>query len=70
MGEGPKRVLAPPTVTVVFRWFSTILRAAVDDGILRSSPCRGVKLPRRETVQVVPLEVAEVQRLIDTVDRR
>jgi integrase len=68
--KGRGEVLAPATVTVVFRWFATILRAAIDDGVLRTSPCRGVKLPRRERVQVVPLEVEQVLHLVETIDER
>lgn len=39
--KGRSDVLAPATTVVVYRWFSTIMRAAVEDGLLRVSPCRG-----------------------------
>jgi integrase len=68
--KGRSEVLAPSTLMVVFRWFATIMRSAVEDRALSSSPCRGVKPPRRERVQVVPLEVEQVLRLVDVVDER
>ena len=68
--KGRSAHLAPSTVEVVFRWFGTIMRAAIDDGIIRSTPCRGVKLPKRERRQVVPLETEAVRALIEAVGPR
>lgn len=68
--KGRSEVLAPATVIVIWRWVSTIFRAAVDDGVVRVSPCRGVKLPKRERAQVVPLETEVVQGLVDALPER
>ena len=40
--------LAPGTVTVVYRYLASMFRAAVADGLIVQSPCRGVVLPKRE----------------------
>lgn len=68
--KGRSDVLAPGTVIVIWRWVSSIFRAAVDDGVVRTSPCRGVKLPKRERQQVVPLETETVRALIDAMPDR
>jgi integrase len=65
--KGRAKVLAPGSVSVMFRWFSTILRAACDDGLIRATPCRGVKLPRAQRVEVVPLATDEVEALLAAV---
>lgn len=62
--------LAPATVEVVYRYVVAIFRAAVDDQLIKSSPCRGVKLPKQERRQVVPLEVATVDALAEAVPAR
>lgn len=66
--KGRSAELAPATLQVVYRWVSSIFRAAVDDGIIRESPCgRKVKLPKGATSsQVVPLATPKVQALIAT----
>lgn len=68
--KGRSEVLAPATVIVVWRWVSSIFRAAADDGVVRVSPCRGVKLPKRERAQVVPLETEVVRGLVDAIPER
>jgi integrase len=68
--KGRADVLAPSTVEVVYRWFSTIMRAAVQDGLLRVSPCRGVKLPKKDRPPVVPISVETVRALVDATDPR
>ena len=63
--KGRSMVLSPATVKVVATWVSTILRAAVDDGLIASSPFRGITLPKRDRKQVVPLTTAQVLQLIE-----
>ncbi len=46
--------LAPGTVATVFAQLSTMLEAAVDDGLLARNPAKGVKLPARGDGEVVP----------------
>jgi integrase len=57
--------LAPSSQEGVARLLRSILRAAVADGVIVRSPADGVRLPRREGVQMVPLTVAEVRALSD-----
>ncbi len=68
--KGRSDVLAPSTVEVVFRWFATIMRAAVEDGLLRSTPCRGVKLPKKDRAPVVPISADTVRALVSAIDPR
>ena len=63
-------VLAPSTVILLWRWDSSIFRAATEDGVIRTSPCRGVKVPKRPREQVVPLETETVRRLIEAMPDR
>jgi len=62
---GLSKTLAPATVEAVYRLVATIFRAAVDDRVIGSTPCRNVALPRPDGAQVVPLTVEEVGRLVD-----
>lgn len=57
-------VLAPGSVELVYRWVATIFKAAVGDRIIALSPCDRIALPKRPPSEVVPLEVAAVERLI------
>ncbi len=56
--------LEPGTVEVVYRYLSTILKAAVADQLIATNPCTGTKLPRKERRQVEPLPTEVVQALI------
>lgn len=58
------KVLAPATMVNTFRWFSTIMRAAVADRLIAFSPCEGVKLPKIERDLVVPFTTEQVLELI------
>jgi integrase len=60
-------VVAPSTVEQSYRTWAAIFRAAVADPLIASSPCVGVKLPKRERRRVVPLETAQVTALIEAV---
>jgi integrase len=62
--------LAPATVTVAFRYLSMIFLAAVTDGLIARNPCTGTKLPQKMPVRVVPLEVADVQHIIEALPPR
>jgi len=62
---GLSKTLAPSTVEAVYRLVATIFRAAVDDRVIASTPCRNVTLPRPDGAQVVPLSVEEVGRLVE-----
>ena len=68
--KGRAEVLSPASVIVLWRWVSSIFPSAVDDGIVRASPCCGVKLPKRERAEAVPLETEYVTTLIDSISDR
>ncbi len=69
-GSTDQRALAPATVAVVHGLVAAIFKAAVRDRKLPSSPCDGIKLPRREPVQVVPLATSAVWSLAASVPQR
>jgi integrase len=48
---------------LVYRYVVAILRSAVADRLIASSPAVGVRLPRATRHRVVPLTVEEVQAL-------
>ncbi len=62
--------LEPSTVEVVYRYFASICRSAVNDRLIAFNPCEGVRLPKKEHRRVVPLETAEVRALIDAMPQR
>jgi integrase len=68
--KGRSEELAPATVKVIAAWVGSILRAAVDDGLIVASPFRGVALPKRERRGVVPLATEQVLGLIAGVPER
>lgn len=68
--KGLATTLSPTSITHTFRWCSTIFRSAVDDGLIRATPCRGVKLPRAQRVEVVPPETGEVEAVLAAIEPR
>jgi integrase len=58
-------VLAPATVEVVYRYLSSIFKAAVDDGIIARSPCVNIKLPAIVKPPIVPLTTEQVGAVIE-----
>ena len=63
-------VLAPGSVELVYRWVSTIFKAAVGDRLIALSPCVGITLPKRNDAEVVPLTVSEVEAMAAAVPDR
>lgn len=63
-------VLAPGSVELVYRWVSTIFKAAVTDRLIASSPCVGIALPKRNDIDVVPLSVEQVEALAEAMPDR
>ena len=62
--------LSPRTVDNVYRYLKAVFTAAVADGLIRSNPCVGVKLPKAPPNKVVPLDVAQVRALADAAPDR
>ena len=67
--KGRAAVLGSATVEVVYRYLVAIFRA-VDDRVIAVSPCKGIKLPRQERRQVVPLATEQVQALVEAMPDR
>lgn len=68
--KGRVAVLAPATVEVVYRYLAAIFAAAVEDRLIPVTPCKGIRLPKVEAAQVVPLATEAVEALIDAVPDR
>lgn len=64
------RGLAPATVVKAYQILAKILRAAVDGGLIPSTPCRGVPLPRVEREEMRFLTPSQVANLADVIDPR
>jgi integrase len=64
--------LAPTTTETVYRWLSAIFSSAVEDGMIRQSPCRSVKLPdkHQRDRRVVPISVETMWALADAAPER
>ena len=62
--------LAPGSVELVYRWVSTIFKAAVGDRLIAASPRIRIALPKRADREVVPLSVSEVGALAAAVPDR
>ena len=56
---------APATVEVVYRHLTSVLRAAVDDALIASTPCRNIKLPRKARPRIQPLTIEQVLALVE-----
>ena len=62
--RGRSQVLAPATTRQVYRLLATILRSAVEDRMLTTSPCVRIAMPSRDPGQVEPLSVEQVEALV------
>ena len=69
-GSEDQRSLAPSTVAVVHGLVAAVYKAGVQDRKLPSSPCDGIKLPKQEPRQVLPLATTAVRALAETVPSR
>lgn len=67
---GLSTTLAPATVEVIYTWTSTILKAAVRDRVIGSSPCEGIALPEKDHKRIVPISADQVRGIIETIDPR
>jgi integrase len=67
---GLAQELAPSTVATVFGKLAGIFASAVDDGLIARTPCKGVRLPRKDGGEVVPMDPAEVRAMVDATPPR
>jgi len=68
--KGRAEVLAPATVELVYRYVVAIFRAAIADRVIVTTPCVGVRLPKQERHQVVPLTMEQVEGLAGALPAR
>lgn len=61
------RTLAASTVKTTYKYLAGMLKQAVIDKQLKSSPTAGVNLPKVERAPVRPLSVATVQELVNVI---
>ncbi|MER5821183.1 site-specific integrase [Streptomyces mirabilis] len=59
----------PSTVASHFEVLATVMRMAIIDGVIRTNPCEGVKLPEKRSNLVIPHPLA-VQALIEAAPAR
>ena len=64
------RGFAPATVILAYGLVAKVLAAAVDAGLIPSSPCRNVPLPKIEREEMRFLDPSEVERLAMSIDER
>jgi len=68
--DQPAVTLAPATVVCAVGLLKKIMATAVTAGLISSSPCVGVKVPRIEREEMRFLAPAEITALADAIDRR
>jgi integrase len=62
--------LAPATVDRSYRWLAAIFRLAVNDDLIRRSPCFAIKLPAKPDEKVEPLRREDVEALLEALPAR
>lgn len=68
--RGRAQELAPATTRSAYRLLATILRSAVEDRLIATTPCVRIAVPRPNTDQIVPLTVEQVRQFAETVPER
>lgn len=68
--RGRAEVLSPATSRQCYRLLATILRSAVEDRLLASTPCTRIQLPKAAPGKVEPLSVTDVEALVDAMPAR
>jgi integrase len=62
--------LSPGTVQNIYRVLGAVYRAAVRDRMVASSPCVGIKLPKKDKTLIVPLTVEQVEAIADAIGEK
>jgi integrase len=68
--DAPVTTLSPATVVCAVGLMKKIMAAAVTAGLLPSSPCVGIKVPRIEREEMRFLGPSEITALADAIDKR
>jgi integrase len=59
--------LEPSTVKLTYTYLAGMMKAALLDGVIRTTPCVGIRLPRAEVERVRPLSTETVQQIVDAI---
>ncbi len=62
--------LAPATVRKAYVVLTSVLKVAVENGLIAQSPCRGISLPKIEHSEMRFLTPREIHKLADAIDPR
>lgn len=62
------RPLSETTMALVYKMLASIFKQAVTDGLIGSSPMRGVKAPKPDTKERSALSPARVMEVLDAID--
>lgn len=65
-----RRKLAASSIAVTYAYFSAIMKTAVADHVMHATPCKRINLPSVDHERVIPLTVAQVQRIADAIPGR
>lgn len=68
--DSAKKTMAPATVVKASQILGKVMAAAVDAGLIATSPCRNLDLPKIESEEMRFLTVEEVNRLAGAIDKR
>ncbi|MDQ0735138.1 tyrosine-type recombinase/integrase [Arthrobacter agilis] len=64
---GWSETLAASTVKLTYTYLAGMMKAAVLDGVIRATPCVGMRLPRDEVERVRPLSTDTVRALVEAI---
>ena len=62
--------LQPATVAVIHGVVAAVFKSTVRDRVINTSPCEGVKLPKREPRKVVPPTTEDIHALVEALPGR
>ena len=62
--------LAPGTVGTIYSYVAAVFASAVQDRLIASTPCQGIKLPKVEPTKVEPPTIEQVEALIGGIGDR
>ncbi len=62
------RILDPHTIERAFALLRMAFNMAIVEGLIVKNPCKGVKLPKPDDVEIVPLDPAQVETLLHMLD--
>lgn len=55
--------LAPSSVEIAYAYLATIMKVAVADRLVSSTPCAGIKMPQLDRPPVVPLAIHQIEQI-------